>query len=147
MTRPPPRSTRTDTPFPYTTLFRSVHDTDPSYRTVEALHTRTGGNPFFLEELVASAQPRSPAELESAPLPWTVAELVAFQVEDLAEDVRDMVAAAAVLGRRVTFDLLAAVTGVPEDDLIVSLRAAVDSGLLVETGPDVFSFHHDLARE
>src|SRR3546814_20021380 len=58
-----------------------------------------------------------------------------------------MVAAAAGLGRRVTFDLLAAVTGVPEDDLIVSLRAAVDSGLLVETGPDVFSFHHDLARE
>src|SRR3546814_17688663 len=25
MIRPPPRSTRTDTPFPYTTLFRSVY--------------------------------------------------------------------------------------------------------------------------
>src|SRR3546814_1195375 len=27
MLRPPPRSTRTDTLFPYTTLFRSIHDT------------------------------------------------------------------------------------------------------------------------
>src|SRR3546814_6097877 len=29
MIRPPPRSTRTDTLFPYTTLFRSVRDTCP----------------------------------------------------------------------------------------------------------------------
>src|SRR3546814_19086601 len=28
MIRRPPRSTRTDTPFPYTTLFRSLPDTD-----------------------------------------------------------------------------------------------------------------------
>src|SRR3546814_3231825 len=36
MIRRPPRSTRTDTLFPYTTLFRSVRD---------ALHDRYGGHP------------------------------------------------------------------------------------------------------
>ncbi len=43
--------------------------------------------------------------------------------------------------------MLANVTGASEDELIRLLRAAVASGLLVETEPDVFSFHHDIARE
>ena len=34
-----------------------------------------------------------------------------------------------------------------EDGLIGLLRAAEDSGLLVESELDVFSFHHELARE
>src|SRR5690606_8394470 len=120
---------------------------EPAYRTVEALHTRTGGNPFFLEELVASAGGSDRDALAEAPLPWTVAELVTSQVEVLAPEVRAIVAAAAVMGRRVTFDRLAAVTGTPEPELIGLLRVAVESGLLVETDSDVFSFHHDLARE
>ena len=33
----------------------AVFEEDPPYRAVEALHSRTGGNPFFLEELVAGA--------------------------------------------------------------------------------------------
>src|SRR3546814_2006038 len=33
MIRPPPRSTRTDTLFPYTTLFRSRHERSASYST------------------------------------------------------------------------------------------------------------------
>ena len=119
----------------------------PSYRVVEALHARTGGNPFFLEELVASAGTGAAADLETMPLPWTVAELVRTQVEDLDPDVRNIVTTAAVLGRRVSFDVLANVTGTSEDELIDLLRGAVNSGLLVETEPDVFSFHHDIARE
>ena len=43
--------------------------------SVDALHTRTGGNPFFLEELVAAAGQLPVAEGD-APLPWTVSELV-----------------------------------------------------------------------
>src|SRR3546814_17023564 len=34
MIRRPPRSTRTDTLFPYTTLFRSLETSDPTYRPV-----------------------------------------------------------------------------------------------------------------
>jgi DNA-binding CsgD family transcriptional regulator/tetratricopeptide (TPR) repeat protein len=43
--------------------------------------------------------------------------------------------------------VLAAVTKASEDDLIERLRAAVDAGLLVEAEPDVFGFHHEIARE
>ena len=125
----------------------AVHGGSPTYRTVEALHSRTGGHPFFLEELVASAGEAGDEGLDAMPLPWTVAELVRSQLDDLAPDVRQMVTAAAVLGRRVPFDVLAAVTGTTEDELIPRLRAAIDAGLLIEAEPDIFGFHHELARE
>jgi len=120
---------------------------EPTFRVVEALHERSGGNPFFLEELVAATGASGPQALSDAPLPWSVAEIVEAQVEALSPEVRRIVTAASVLGRRVGFDLLAAVTGTEEPDLIEHLRAAVDAGLLVEKDDDLFAFHHDLARE
>jgi DNA-binding NarL/FixJ family response regulator len=125
----------------------AVFEHDPPYRAVDALHSRTGGNPFFLEELVAGAGDLTTEELAGAPLPWTIAEAVRRQLDSLDPEVRAVVSAASVLGRRVPFDLLAAVTALDEAALIEHLRAAVDSGLIVEADADVFSFHHDLARE
>jgi DNA-binding NarL/FixJ family response regulator len=135
------------TPADVSTFLAAVFEQDPSFRAVDALHRRTGGNPYFLEELVASAGDVSSEALASAPLPWTIAELVRAQLDELEPPVRTIVTAASVLGRRVSFDMLAAVTGTPEATLIDLLRTAVQAGLLVETDPDVFSFHHDLARE
>lgn len=124
----------------------AVYGGEPSFKVVDALHTRTGGHPFFLEELVASAGD-TPDGIDGMPLPWTVAELVGSQLDDLEPEVREMVTTAAVIGRRVPFDVLAAVTRASEGDLIRRLRAAVDAGLLVEGEPDVFGFHHEIARE
>lgn len=123
----------------------AVQGSEPSFRTVDELHGRTGGNPFFLEQLLA-ASPGCGGR-EDVSLPWTVAELVRAEVDDLAPPVRQMLSAAAVLGRRVHFDLLAAVLDVDEDDLIARLRVAIDHGLLAEDEPDVFSFRHELLRE
>ena len=58
-----------------------------------------------------------------------------------------MVEAAAVLGYRIPFDLLAAVTGTGEDELIAALRELVAQGVLVESGEDEFAFRHALVRE
>jgi DNA-binding NarL/FixJ family response regulator len=57
------------------------------------------------------------------------------------------VEAAAVLGHRVPFDLLATVTGAGEDELITVLRELVSRGVLVESGEDELSFRHALVRE
>src|SRR3546814_19963824 len=46
MIRRPPRSTRTDTLFPYTTLFRSLESPSPEYRS-----RRNGRSPFFRRRL------------------------------------------------------------------------------------------------
>ena len=69
----------------------AVYGEVPSFRVVEALHGRTGGNPFFLEELVASAGDRAADDLEAMPLPWTVAELVRAQLDELDPEVRGIV--------------------------------------------------------
>jgi DNA-binding CsgD family transcriptional regulator len=122
-------------------------EVDPSFRVVDALHARTGGNPFFLEELLAAAPEDDPESLASQPLPWSLSEAVLSQLDGLDEQQRCVLEAASVLGRRVHFDVLAAVTGLSEVELIGSLRALVAHGVLVEAERDLFGFRHELARE
>jgi len=125
----------------------AVYGGNPPHRVVEALHARTGGNPFFLEELLVAAGGVDVDQLATLPLPWNVAEVVRGQVDDLEAGERTIIETAAVLGRRVSFDVLLAVTGVSEDELITVLRSLIFRGLMEESDPDIFSFRHDLARE
>ena len=78
----------------------SVHGKVPPSGVVDTLHGRTGGNPFFLEELLNVAGDIDPAELDRQPLPWSLAELVRAQLDGSTSDERRVVEAAAVLGRR-----------------------------------------------
>jgi DNA-binding CsgD family transcriptional regulator len=129
-------------------FLESVYGREPSYRVIEALHARTGGNPFFLEELLAAARQDDPDDLMRLELPWSLAELVRAQLDDLSTAQRCVLETAAVLGvTRVSFDVLAAVSGYSEDELIQILRHLVARGLLVESEADAFSFRHALARE
>jgi DNA-binding CsgD family transcriptional regulator len=117
----------------------------PPYRAAVSLHNRTGGNPFFLEELL-----RGGTDLEKLcdePLPWSLAETLRRQVDHLEPGLQRMVEAAAMLGYRIPFDLLAAVTGKEESELIGALRQLVAEGVLVESGVDEFTFRHALVRE
>jgi len=129
------------------TFLTAVYGRMPSLRVVETLHARTGGNPFFLEELLSAAGKVDPEQLVAQPLPWNLGEIVRTQLEELEPAERRILEAAAVLGRRVTFDVLAAVTETSEADLIQLLRSLVAAGMLIETESDVFSFRHALARE
>lgn len=117
-------------------------------RTVAAaLHERTGGNPFHLEELLAAAGEAPPEALPTLSLPADVTEAVLRHLDGLDDEQRGVVDAAAVLGHRISFDLLSAVTGLSENGLIVVLRALLGRGLVVEEDVDVFSFRHALTRE
>jgi ATP/maltotriose-dependent transcriptional regulator MalT len=125
----------------------AVYGRAPARRTVTALHHRTGGNPFFLEELLKAAGDTDLEEIHLQPLPWNLAEALRSQLDGLSPDRRQVVEAAAVLGARVPFDLLATVTGRDEPELIAALRELVDRGLLVEAEDDQFGFRHALTRE
>jgi len=129
------------------TLLAAVTGRPASPRAVAALHQRTGGNPFFLEELLRGHEGDDLDAVHEQPLPWSLAEVLRRQVDDLEPDQRRIVEAASVLGHRVHFDLLAAVTGAGEDELIRALGALVARDVLVETGEDEFSFRHALLRE
>ena len=84
-----------------------MHGKVPPSGLIDALYGRTGGNPFFLEEILNVAGDVDPAELDRQPLPWSLAELVRGQLDGLSPDERRLVEAAAILGRRAEFDVLA----------------------------------------
>jgi len=128
-------------------LLAAVYRHPVPFQVAEALHRRTGGNPFFLEELVVTAGRVDPARLADLPLPWSLSETVLRRLDDLTEAQRRVVDAAAILGRRISFDLLAAVTGSGEDELIAILRHLVAGNVMVEQDPDAFAFRHALTRE
>ena len=115
---------------------------------VDALRNRTGGNPFFLEEILVSAGDVDPEALAAQPLPWTLSpSWSAGSSTGVSSDQRQVVEAAAVLGSRAPFDVLAILTGRSEEQLIADLRSMVQRGLLVEEDDDRFSFRHELVRD
>ena len=128
-------------------LLAAVYGSPVPFRVAEAMHRRTGGNPFFLEELLVAAGDADPEQLQDLPLPWNLSEAVLRRLDDLEVGQRRVVETAAVLGERIPFDLLAAVTGSPENELIAILRKLVAGGVVVEEETDVFRFRHSLTRE
>ncbi len=98
------------------------------YRTVVALHQRTGGNPFFLEELLRGHPRRGPGRAVRAAAAVEPGRGAAAPGRGPRRGRHRVVEAAAVLGHRMPFDLLAAVTGAGEDELIRVLRDLVDQG-------------------
>lgn len=112
--------------------------------TVDHVHSRTGGNPLLLSELVAATE--DDADLTEG-LPWTLAEMLRPEIERLPNSEREVAEAVAVLGSAVGFDILAAALTMDEDELISMLRALVGRGILMECGPDRFGFRHDMIGE
>jgi DNA-binding CsgD family transcriptional regulator len=129
------------------TLIAAARETDVPYATAAELHRRTGGNPFFVEELLVAAGDASSEQLAELPLPETLTEAVLRHLEALSPEQRHVIDAAAVLGQRIPFDMLGSVTGIGEGELIDVLRDLVGRGLIIEDDADVFSFRHALTRE
>lgn len=128
-------------------LLSALLDAPPSSATIEAVHLRSGGNPFVVEELVASCCASCPEELAAASLPWSLEDAVRTRLEGLQAVERRVIDAASVCGSASAFDVLADVADVSEDELIAVLRSLVDQGLLVESSDDHFDFRHALVRD
>ncbi|GIM90408.1 LuxR family transcriptional regulator [Paractinoplanes toevensis] len=135
------------TPAQTAALLAAATGAPVALRAATALHHRTGGNPFFLEELLRALPGYDVEALVEQPLPWSLADVLRRQVDDLEPVSHRIVEAATVLGHRIPFDLLADVTGAGEDELIAVLRDLVTRGVLVESGEDEFAFRHALVRE
>lgn len=114
---------------------------------VEAVHRRSAGIPFVIEELVRAAPDECLDDLASARLPWSLDEAVRQQVAGLAPGERCVVEALAVFGRPTTFDALSAVTDLDEQHLLDALRPLVVRGVIVEPSEDLFWFDHALVGE
>src|SRR5262245_31122950 len=123
------------------------------------IDTRAGGNPLFVEEMVRSLVERgalrgergcyalATAEEEIA-LPETIQAVLASRIDRLAPRDKEVLQAAAVIGREVPAELLRAVADLPEPDLAGSLDRLATAELLGLAGPSgERAFRHPLTHE
>ncbi len=115
---------------------------------VGAISSQAEGNPLFAEELLRNATQNASA-LRAPLLPRTLREAVLERLKVLGNDERELLAEAAVMGRRFRAEFLAAATGTPIERTLSVLRAARDLQLIVEevNGVNYFTFRHALTRE
>ena len=116
----------------------------------QAIVQRTGGVPFFLVSCAQLMRQAGTTAIGGAKIPWTVAQSVRQRVAGLPGDGRHVLGAAAVVGRRVSLPLLAALSQ-RLDQTFIDVRETIDAAcldhLLVDDGPDGVLFAHDLIRE
>ena len=98
-----------------------------------ALHRQTGGNPFFVTEVLAAG---------GRGMPPTVRDAVLARAGRLPDSGRTLLEAAAVVGARVEARLLAAIVG----DVDRATEACIGMGML-QAQADFLAFRHELARQ
>jgi tetratricopeptide (TPR) repeat protein len=122
---------------------------------------RTEGNPFFLEESVRTlvetgvlVGERRAYRVTTAPHTWqipaTAQAVLAARIDRLTPEDKQLLQAAAVVGKDVPFELLQAIAGVPEDTLRRELSHLQAAEFLYETRlfPDLeYTFKHAFTHE
>ncbi|MGW4565079.1 helix-turn-helix transcriptional regulator [Streptomyces sp. NPDC004561] len=116
---------------------------EPDPAQVDDIFERSDGNAFFVEELAVAS-----CEGCCTGLTDSLRDLLLVRVETLPESAQRVARIVAEGGSTVEYGLIAAVAGLPEDDLIEALRAAVGANILTVTpAGDGYRFRHSLVRE
>jgi adenylate cyclase len=127
----------------------------------ELIRARTGGNPFFIEEVVwslvesgtlvgergAYRLARPAAELE---IPATVQSVLAARIDRLREREKQVLQTASVIGKRFSAPVLERVIEMPEFDLAASLSALLGAEFVYQEAlyPRAeYAFKHPLTQE
>ncbi len=119
------------------------HDLDADL--VESIHSRSGGNAFFAEELLVATGTERGGEL-----PSTLRDLLLARVTELAEPTQELLRVASAAGQRVDPALLAAAADLDEAALYDALRECVNRQVLVpdpSAGRERYAFRHALLQE
>ncbi len=134
---------------------------DPSIDGLaEMVHERTGGNPFFIEEVVRELVEAGNLEGErgayrltkpmgDAKVPATVQAILAARIDRL-EAAKTLLQAASVIGKEVPEPALRRVAGLDDEALAEGLKELISAGFLYEAEiyPErVLEFSHPLTQE
>jgi len=123
------------------------------------IEARARGNPLFVEEMIRSLVERDvlsgergayglAAPIEDITLPETVQAVLASRIDRLGDRDKDVLQAAAVIGRDVPIGLLRTVVGLPASELAASLERLSTAELLGPAeSPGEHAFRHPLAQE
>jgi DNA-binding NarL/FixJ family response regulator/tetratricopeptide (TPR) repeat protein len=109
---------------------------------VQHIFTRSQGNAFLAEELLAAEAISQPGRS----LPRRLQGMLLARLTALTADTRQVLRVAATVGRPIEHNLLAAASQLPQERLVGAVREAVDRQLLL-ADQDAYKFRHVLLRE
>ncbi len=122
-------------------LMTALLDREPAPALVAQVRRRTGGNPFFVEQVTRL--------LPASTLPLGAGDAIERRLAQLSEPCRDVLTIASVVGPWLPPALLAAVAGGPVAEVIDLLEEAARARVLArpELPLGAYRFTHDLFRE
>jgi DNA-binding CsgD family transcriptional regulator len=122
-------------------MLTQILGVEPRPVTVDAVNERAQGNPFFIEQFAAAADPAC------SDIPTTLRDLLLSRVDLLSEPAQRVLRVAAVGGTKFGHDLLFRVAGMDESALESALRSIVAAQLIVFDPDGGYEFRHALVRE
>jgi class 3 adenylate cyclase len=144
------------------TLVEALAGRDPSLDGLaELIAERTGGNPFFIEEVVqrlaetgsldgARGDYRLTHAIDEIDIPPSVQALLAARIDRLPEAEKAVLQCAAVIGREFSEAVLRRVTGLRERELAATLQALASAELVYPQllHPEArYAFRHPLTQD
>nr|HPQ40207.1 protein kinase [bacterium] len=157
-------------------LYAMLGDKEVDSSVIDEVFKDSGGNPFFIEEIVKNlaeqgilrkqegrwildlsdtldSMPAVTMEGLSSPVisvPDRVREIISQRLEKLDGEIQRNLRIASVIGIEFEFDLLLAVSGADEDELLDQLDEAMKEDVIEEvkgSGGEVFRFHQNMIRQ
>lgn len=128
-------------------LRHAAEDLPNPQRLATRIHAATGGNAFFVLEVVRELleSDQLTADEPVLPLPQTVQDTVLRRVGRLQPMAQQILEVAAVLSPHLQLATLVYASGRSEMEVVEGLHTLVQAQLLADAGH--IRFHHDLARE
>lgn len=126
---------------------------------LDLLWAGSSGNPFLIQELLGGMVDGDLlveddtgwrlADQRAGEMPATVTRAMSRRIEALVPQARELLSAAAVLGRRFPLAVIQEVTGLPDRELLGYLQGDLVSHLVMvdDQTPDWYAFQHALISE
>jgi DNA-binding NarL/FixJ family response regulator len=122
-----------------------LESVDPARR--DQVFRASGGNPFYLEQLVRAGDAGVAGGAAPDGLPAAVTAAIRAELDAVPEPARRLVEAASVAGDPFDIDLATEVAAMPMEDALVALDDVVGHGLVrVADAPRRFRFRHPLMQ-
>jgi class 3 adenylate cyclase len=125
----------------------------------ETVHAESGGNPFFIHELIShlsdmrlvgvgAASWPTPAQIKDSGAPQGVRQVLVRRIGQLSPFGQEVLLVASVAGGEFQAQDVASAVGGPPEKVLAALEEVAASGLVSETGqrPGAYRFAHALVR-